>query len=114
MTEETKPKDIPPTRPPPRNQAEAANRLIGFGGALSTFGKEMRKFGNSSAQILFVVYPDGSMGPYLNGALTPSMLIQAARFLMQAADEQVARIEAEMHDRAAAASPIIKPNGGVQ
>lgn len=111
MTEDAKPKDIPPTRPPPRNQAEAANRLIGFGGALSAFGKEMRKFGSSSAQILFVIYPDGSMGPYLNGALTPSMLIQAARFLMQAADEQVLRIEAEMHDRAAAASPIIKPNG---
>jgi hypothetical protein len=68
--------------------------MIGFKAAMREFEKKLAEHGGCNAQILFCVYPDGSLSPYLNGRLSLHHTLAAIRVLSQIAAEQAAEVEA--------------------
>ena len=91
------------------NMATLAPRMIGFKGAMREFESKLREYGGSNGQILFCVYGDGSIAPYLNGRLSLHHTLAAIRVLSQIAAEQAAEVE---QIQARARGPAMPINGG--
>jgi hypothetical protein len=88
-------------------QAKNAQNLIGYKAALGEFSKKLREYGGSSGQILFVLYPDGSMAPGLNGSVNPHQILAAIKFLTQIVDEQIAALAIEDGRMNGRAMPVL-------
>ena len=89
-------------------QARNAQNLIGYKAALGEFSKKLREHGGSNGQILFALYPDGSMAPGLNGLVNPHQILAAIKFLTQVCDEQVAALALERQGKMNGIAPLVK------
>ena len=89
--------------------AARAPQMIGFKAAMREFEKKLSEHGSASGQILFVMYPDGSLSPYLNGRLNVHQVLAAQAALVQVAADMATELEQRAQ---AVRGPAMPLNGG--
>lgn len=77
------------TRPEP--MSVTAQRLVGYKPAMREFASKMAETGASQGQLVFNVYPDGSVAFHPQGALNGDFFLVCAQMCIQLAREHSKR-----------------------